>query len=197
MSNLVTLHVTFHLWTVCAESHCPVPIAQQEWHSGANAKARVESLKWVHGSIIEEGFLQKRRQKVVTVSWGTELLQFLTALVAILHQEDLMNRLICTRTSWRIGCKSAYSSNRPGDDDEYDHIHSVAWKIPCQGPWESAAARWDKIHQEPPRGPQGRPLSALIGLERDEIRKSSSHQFGIYICCIYCRGGKQADMEHG
>ena len=45
--------------------------------------------------------------KVVAASWGTELLQFL-AVLAILHQDLLKNRLIYTRTSWRIGSKSAF-----------------------------------------------------------------------------------------
>ena len=46
---------------------------------------------------IEEGFIQRRQEKakVVAASWGKELLQFLAAL-AILHQDELKNRLICT-----------------------------------------------------------------------------------------------------
>ena len=41
---------------------------------------------------IEEGKIQKRRQKVVAAAWGTELVKFLAAL-AILHQDDLKKRI--------------------------------------------------------------------------------------------------------
>ena len=40
----------------------------------------------------------EEKAKVVAASWGTEFLKFLAA-AAILHQDDLKNRLICTRTS--------------------------------------------------------------------------------------------------
>ena len=39
----------------------------------------------------------EEKAKVVAAVGGTELLQFLAPL-AILHQEDLKNRMICTRT---------------------------------------------------------------------------------------------------
>ena len=39
---------------------------------------------------------------VVAASWGTELLKFLAAL-AILHRDNLKNRLFCIRTSLRTG----------------------------------------------------------------------------------------------
>ena len=47
---------------------------------------------------IEEGFIQRRQEKakVVTASWGKELLQFL-AVLAILDQDDLKSWLIYTR----------------------------------------------------------------------------------------------------
>ena len=38
------------------------------------------------------------KAKVVAASWGTELLKFLAAL-AILHEDNLKNRLFCIRTS--------------------------------------------------------------------------------------------------
>ena len=38
----------------------------------------------------------------VAAAWGTELFQFLAA-EAILHQDSLKIRMICTRTIWRIG----------------------------------------------------------------------------------------------
>ena len=44
---------------------------------------------------IEEGFIQKRRQRS-SLLLGTEFFKFLAAL-AILHQDDIKNRLICTR----------------------------------------------------------------------------------------------------
>ena len=40
----------------------------------------------------------EEKGKVIAASWGTELLQFVAAL-AILQQDNLKNRLICTRTS--------------------------------------------------------------------------------------------------
>ena len=58
---------------------------------------------------IEEGFITEEKAKVVAASWGTELLQFFAPL-AILHQNDLKIRLIGSRTSLRIGCKSTYYS---------------------------------------------------------------------------------------
>ena len=39
----------------------------------------------------------EEKAKVVAASWWTELLHF-HAVLAILHQDDLNNRLICTRT---------------------------------------------------------------------------------------------------
>ena len=57
-------------------------------------------------SNIEKRIYTEENAMVVAASWGTEFLQFLAAL-AILHQDDLKNRQICTRTSQRIGCKSA------------------------------------------------------------------------------------------
>ena len=45
----------------------------------------------------------EEKAKVVAAYWGKEVLHFLSAL-AILHRNDLKNRLICTRTSWRTGC---------------------------------------------------------------------------------------------
>ena len=43
---------------------------------------------------IEEGI---EKAKVVAAAWGPELIQFFAAL-AILHQDDLMNRMNSTRT---------------------------------------------------------------------------------------------------
>ena len=57
-------------------------------------------------STIEKRIYTEENAMVVAASWGTEFLQFLAAL-AILHQDDLKNRQFCTRTSQRIGCKSA------------------------------------------------------------------------------------------
>ena len=57
-------------------------------------------------------YIQKRRQRSSLLRGETELLQFLSTL-AILHQDELKNRLIFTQffdSSW---FKSAYSSNRP------------------------------------------------------------------------------------
>ena len=54
----------------------------------------------------------EEKAKVVSAFWGTDLLQFLSVL-AIWHQDELKNRLICTlffNSSW---CNSAYSLNRP------------------------------------------------------------------------------------
>ena len=39
----------------------------------------------------------EEKEKVVAALWGIEYLQFVPAL-AILHQVDLKNRMICTRT---------------------------------------------------------------------------------------------------
>ena len=44
----------------------------------------------------------EEKAKVVAADWGTELRQFLAAL-AILHQDDLKNTIICTRAIWRLG----------------------------------------------------------------------------------------------
>ena len=38
----------------------------------------------------------EEKAKVVAAVWGTEFIQFLAAL-AILHQDEMKNRLICTR----------------------------------------------------------------------------------------------------
>ena len=44
----------------------------------------------------------EKKAKVVVGVWGVELIQFL-AVLAILHQDDLKNRINCTRTIRRIG----------------------------------------------------------------------------------------------
>ena len=52
----------------------------------------------------------EEQAKVVAASWGTEFL----AALAIFHQVELKNRMICTlffNSSW---CQSDYSSTRPG-----------------------------------------------------------------------------------
>ena len=68
--------------------------------------------KWVHGDHRRRIYTDEKT-KVVAVSWVIKLLQFLSEL-AILHKDELKNRLICTlffNSSW---CESAYYSNRPG-----------------------------------------------------------------------------------
>ena len=55
----------------------------------------------------------EENEKVVAASWGTKLLKFLATL-AILHQNNINNRLICTTHQDEFrGCKSASSSTRP------------------------------------------------------------------------------------
>ena len=46
----------------------------------------------------------EEKAKVLAAAWGegAELIKFLAKL-AILHQDDLKNRMNCTRTIWRIG----------------------------------------------------------------------------------------------
>ena len=44
----------------------------------------------------------EEKAKVVIAAWGAALIQFLAAL-AILHQENLKNRMNCTRRIWRKG----------------------------------------------------------------------------------------------
>ena len=63
------------------------------------------------GKQTEEGFTQKRWQKVFAAVWGAELIQFLDTL-AILHQGDLKNRM---KSSYPRR-KSSYSSNHPGKE---------------------------------------------------------------------------------
>ena len=53
---------------------------------------------------IEVGFIQKRSQRSSLIPGRSELLQFLSVL-AILHQDDLKNRLICT-----IAHQTAYAA---------------------------------------------------------------------------------------
>ena len=80
------------------------------WYSTWNSfprKRQSSLLGWSH-------FVQKRSQRSSLLLGGIELIQFLAA-IANLCQDDLKNRLICTRTSWWLGCKSAYSSTRPGE----------------------------------------------------------------------------------
>ena len=62
----------------------------------------------------EEGTGQKRRQRSSLLLRGTEFMQFLAAL-SILLQDDLKNRIHCTRTIWRIGWIHPFSSNHPGE----------------------------------------------------------------------------------
>ena len=52
-----------------------------------------------------QGFIKKRRQRSSLMFWP-----------AILHQDQLKNRLNCTRLFNSFLCKSAYSSNRPGQE---------------------------------------------------------------------------------
>ena len=55
----------------------------------------------------------EEKAKVVAVTWGKKLLQFLATL-AILHQNNLKNMLICTLFFNKSWCKSGYSSTCPG-----------------------------------------------------------------------------------
>ena len=60
----------------------------------------------------EEWFIQKRKKRSSLIPGGQKC--FNPCHVSYLNQDDLMKKLICTRTSWRIGCQSAYYSTRPG-----------------------------------------------------------------------------------
>ena len=56
----------------------------------------------VWAQCIEVGFMQKRRQMLSLLLKGQNFFN------------SLLRWLSCTRTSWRIGCKSACTSTRPG-----------------------------------------------------------------------------------
>ena len=45
---------------------------------------------------IDKGLRQNIKAKVVAAVWGTELIQFFAAL-AVLHEDNLKNRMNCTR----------------------------------------------------------------------------------------------------
>ena len=72
------------------------------------------------------------KAKVVAASWGTELPQFLATL-AILHQNRLKNMLIFTLSFNLAWCKSACSSNHPGEKKA-----SAARNLNNSGPQEAA-----------------------------------------------------------
>ena len=46
---------------------------------------------------------KEEKAKVMAAAWLALLIQFLATL-AIIHQDDLKNRMNCTRTILRIGC---------------------------------------------------------------------------------------------
>ena len=51
---------------------------------------------------IEDGWRQKRMQRLSLMLRGRKSIHFFVAL-AILHQEDFINRMNCSRTIWRLG----------------------------------------------------------------------------------------------
>ena len=57
-----------------------------------------------------------RRHRSSLLLGGQNCLNSLIAALDIFHPDDLKYRLTCTRTSWRIGCISAYSSTSPGSN---------------------------------------------------------------------------------
>ena len=72
---------------------------------------QASSIVWKCKTFIQDHrrIYTKEKAKVVTASGGTEFLKCLAAL-AVLHQDDLKNRLICTLVFNSYCCKSAYSS---------------------------------------------------------------------------------------
>ena len=72
---------------------------------------------------MEEGFILNKGQRSSLLLGGKQILKFL-AVLAILRQDELKNRLVFTWTSWRIGCKSAYSLTCPGA--EYQARQGIA-----------------------------------------------------------------------
>ena len=73
---------------------------------------------------IQDGFIQKRRQK---------------SSLAILHQDELKNRLICTlffNSSW---CKSANSSTRPGANQPILQLVLVQISLFFNSSWYKSA----------------------------------------------------------
>ena len=52
----------------------------------------------------------KENAKVVTAAWRAELIQCL-AVLATLHQDNVKNRMNCSRTMWRIGLIHPFLQN--------------------------------------------------------------------------------------
>ena len=52
----------------------------------------------------------KEKAKVVTAAWRAELIQCL-AVLATLHQDNVKNRMNCSRTMWRIGLIHPFLQN--------------------------------------------------------------------------------------
>ena len=83
-------------------------VVYRQWYPGSMYTVRIHSPPDNYSKIStshrlidpqhRKRILTKEKAKVVVASWGTEFLPFLAAL-AILNQDDLKNRLICTRTS--------------------------------------------------------------------------------------------------
>ena len=67
---------------------------------------------------IEEGFVYRREGKGRRSFFGDGIfIQFLS----IFHEDDFKNRLFCTRTSWRIRCKSEKTITARA----CDHLHEL------------------------------------------------------------------------
>ena len=85
-------------------------VEKSEWATVWLRGPPLGSVSRHHGRII---YTEEKAKGQRLHPGGTELLQFLAPL-AILHQDELKNRLICTLFFNSFWCKSTYSSNRPG-----------------------------------------------------------------------------------
>ena len=121
--------------------------------SGSYYTTHIQStvtLRW-SSSPIEEGFIQKKRQRSSLLLCGQ--IASISCRASYLHRDDLKNRLNFTRTSWRIGCKSANSSIPSADGHitvssvpvlVFKHIFCQCWGVihsPCTESIESYKIR--------------------------------------------------------
>ena len=70
------------------------------WSSGVGFLRRIRKIV---RHTVERRITTREKANVVSVVWGTDLIQFLAAALAILHQYDFTKRM-----------NSSYSSYRPG-----------------------------------------------------------------------------------
>ena len=94
-----------------AAEHCPpLPTSQRVWHLYHSRQEQGHFIQLFNSNHRRRTYTEEK-VKVVAAVWGTPFIQFLCRTIAILHQDDLKNRM-----------NSSFSSYPPGTMYPFLHI---------------------------------------------------------------------------